>query len=211
MIYLTVYQRSWIKGWLKGKLIAYFELLRLRNLNPSVYDEELARVMSLPRSLIRSVTEISSLDICDPDYIVDQIDLNSADFMSWYETSERKGVIAYIQHVCETRFGELPDWVLSKLDSAQVEELQKWLYSSQKEKYLEQIFLEFELSQQVLQAPPEHWEEKTFTSGMRRVLRIQFNEKFGELPLCIDELLYRLKYEQLVQLSKIILNADGLK
>ncbi|WP_404471148.1 hypothetical protein LG301_10675 [Vreelandella venusta] len=207
----TMGEKDWIEGWLEGRFISSVRIV-LSSINVlSVDDEQLAQALGLPEAFVRAVKDVYSLGVTDPEKIVEQIDIESDDFVSWREASVRRGVEVYIQRVCEKRFGELPDWVFDKLRNARNEELQKWLYGSQKYRYLEEIFLGFELGQQILQVPPEHWEERSFNKGMRSTLRVQLHEKFGDLPLWVDEAVCRLKYDQLLRLSRDILSADSIE
>lgn len=211
MIDFTTFEKGWIEGWLKGQLIALVRIVLSSISVPSINNEQLAQAIGLPESSVRTVKDAYSSGVTDPEEVVEQIDIESDDLASWREASVRRGVEVYIQSVCEKRFGELPGWVLDKLRNAREEELQKWLYGSQKYQYLEEMFLGFELGQQVLQVPPDHWEERSFNKGMRRTLRIQLCERFGDLPLWVDEALCRLKYDQLLQLSRDILHADSIE
>nr|WP_298060007.1 hypothetical protein [uncultured Halomonas sp.] len=211
MIDFTMHEKSWIEGWIQGQLTTPVRIVLSSISAPSVDDEQLAQAIGLPGSFVSAVKDAYSSGVTDPEEVVEQIDINSDDFASWREASVRRGVEVYIQSVCEKRFGELPDWVLDKLRNARDEELQKWLYGSNKYLYLEEIFLGFELGQQILQVPPNHWEEHSFNKGMRRTLRVQLHEKFGDLPLWVDEAVYRLEYDQLLQLSRDIFHADSIE
>lgn len=211
MIDFTKREKNWIEGWLEGQLISSVRIV-LSSINvPSVDDEQLLKVLGLPAGFVSTVKDAYSLGVTDPESIVAQIDIESDDFASWRESSVRRGVEAYVQRICESRFGELPDWFFDKLRNARDEDLQNWLYGSQKYRSLEEIFLGVELGRQIHQTPPDHWEEGPFNNGMRRTLRVQLHEKFGDLPLWVDEAVYRLKYDQLLQLSRDILSADSIE
>ena len=211
MIDFTMREKEWLEGWLQGQLTTCVRTALSLISVPSINNEQLAQAIGLPESFVRIVEDAYSSGVTDPEEVVEQIDIESDDLASWREASVRRGVEVYIQSVCEARFGKLPGWVLDKLSNARDEELQKWLYGSQKYCYLEEIFLGFDLGQQVLQVPPDHWEEGSFNKGMRRTLRIQLLERFGDLPLWVDEAVYRLKYDQLLQLSRDILHAGSIE
>jgi hypothetical protein len=210
MVDFTIYEKGWIEEWLKGQLTSLVSIVLSSISVPSINNEQLAQAIDLPESFVRTVKDAYSSGVTDPEEVVEQIDIESEELASWREASVRRGVKVYIQSVCENRFGELPGWVLDKLGNAQDEELQKWMYGSQKYHYLEEIFLAFELGQQVLQVPPGHWEERSFNKGMRRTLRIQLHEKFAEVPFWLDEQMAEAAYEELSELAIRVLDAKTL-
>lgn len=210
MIDLDGYEKGWVHGWIKGILIAYVRGVISNNGNSSIDNAKLVKALGLPKPFLSAVIDAYSSGTIDPKKIVEQLNIESEAFKGWHEATFREGVGAYIEYVCNKRFGELPGWVLNKLKNAQDEELEDWLDGLNRYCSLEEIFLGFELGQQILQKPPDSWQEAPFNNGMRRALRVQLHEKFGDLPFWVDQAIYNLKYDQLLQLSRTILHAENI-
>jgi len=58
----------------------------------------------------------------------------------WEETGEKNMGVKLIVKLLKMRFGEMPEWVVNKINQASIDELEVWLISFQKATTLEDVF-----------------------------------------------------------------------
>ena len=207
-IKLFLFEAIWVNGAQKGQMIASIEAMLRLFANGQTAREEIADCLDLPTSLVHSVEDIYQGGTTDPRAILEQIDLNREDLAEWRAASERRGIKLLIEENLRENVDLIPKWVLERIKEAPETDLEKWLYAARRYRCPEGLFHEREMGQQALQLPPEPGEAHHYSRGVRRLLRIQIMERFGDIPYKLDESLYREDYHGLIQISRRLVHAS---
>ncbi len=208
-IQLSLWEATALRAFQKGYMIAMVERIQQMHDHGWGTQEDRASAVGLPIAFIQSVEAAYEAGTIDPEEIVDQHDLNREDLAAWRAASERQAIERVVEVSLERNAGKLPSWLREQIQSAEEPELQKWVYVARDYLHLDDLFPDREWAYQVLHLPPEPWTEPEENRGIRRALRLQIMERFGDIPYRLEEAIYHETFSGLLQLSRDVLHANG--